>query len=77
MKFFKIVVTSIVTVILLPFLAHAKLTDMGNSSKQYCNIIRYFPRTSIDEVSFVITDAVAGLNNTCNENKVVSTKFYA
>lgn len=72
---FKIAVASVVAVVmLLPFLTHASPTDATNNSKPYCNITSYFPRTSMEEVSRVIMNAVAELNNMCNENKVVSKK---
>ena len=72
MESFKITMTSIVVMIFLLSLVHANPVHT-NSSKPYCNATRYFPRTSIEEVSYVITDAVEELNNTCNENEVVST----
>ena len=74
MESFKLAVASIIAMTLLPLLTHAKPTDTTDSNKPYyCNVTRYFPRTSVEEVSRVILDAVAELNETCNENEVVSS----
>lgn len=77
MESFKIAVASIIAVSLLPFLTHANPTDTTDSIKPYCNVTRYFPRTSVEGVSRVILDAVAELNDTCNEYEVVSGNFNA
>ena len=74
MELFKIAAASIVILALLLSLVHADPVGT-NSSKPYCNITRYFPRTSIEEVSYVITDAVEELNNTCDEKEVVSIRI--
>lgn len=71
MESLKIAVMLTVVVTFLPFLADANPIDNSNSSKPYCNITLYFPRTSIEEVRYVINDALAELKNTCNENEVV------
>lgn len=78
MESFTLAVASIIAVTFLPLLTHANPTDATNSSKPYyCNVTRYFPRTSIEEVSHVILDAVAVLNDTCNKKEVVSTSVNA
>ena len=73
MELFKLAVASIAVLTLLLSIVNADPVDT-NSSKPYCNITRYFPRTSIEEVTAVITDAVVELDNICNENEVVSAQ---
>ena len=68
MKSFQIVMAASVVVTLSSF-ADANPTNTTTSDKPYFNATGYVPRTSLEETSIIINDALAELNITCNEMK--------